>query len=454
VRQLMSALASVHARRRAFTPERTLPHPGAFHRYRAIRATPRPGPGQRTTPRGRSLIIASALTPTLAAPRTLTDIYGPDVAVCARPAQEPAVPSSRHRNTRDVLSSRPLAVAADTPVISSAGGTEPNLLAALRDGGLPVGTDPREFRTEAEFATRVTEALSDGLRLSMEYPQHIDLCPGERSVKSAELVGYLNNKASISTFVDPRFQARRQIVTTGALAQATPVEKSWVLKAATNAAHGASLDVYLHRAGDPVTLPAFTHILNEVVVEEYLHIHRNWGIQLYIAADGQARMLAVTDQRIDADGIYTGGRFGLVVPLPAGLLTECLSIAQRAADVGYRGVCSLDCAQTHDGRLVMLDLNFRITSGSIPLLALHTIRPDALDAPSESMKLTTTAPIGELLAALRPALQRGGLLVTGGHDTRRTDNPINQTTLHLIVFGDDPDDVTARRTALEATYRH
>ncbi|MDX8141983.1 hypothetical protein SK854_07675 [Lentzea sp. BCCO 10_0061] len=390
----------------------------------------------------------------MAAPRTLTDIYGPDIAVCARPAQEPTVPSSRHRIMRDVLSARPLAVAAGTPVISSAGGTEPNLIAALRDGGLPVGTDPREFRTEAEFATRVTEALSDGLRLSMEYPQPTSLYPDERSVKSAELVGYLNNKASISTFVAPRFQARREIVATEDLALAAPAEKSWVLKAATNAAHGASLDVYLHRAGDLVALPAFTDILTEVVVEEYLSIHRNWGVQLYVAADGQARLLAVTDQRIDSDGIYTGGRFGLVVPLPADLLVECLAIAQRAADVGYRGMCSLDCAETHDGRLVMLDLNFRITSGSIPLLALHTIRPDALDRPSESTKITTTASVAALLAALRPALLRGGLLVTGGHDTRRTDNPIKQTTLHLLVFGDDPDDVATRRAALENMYNH
>ncbi|HEX7306222.1 hypothetical protein [Lentzea sp.] len=364
------------------------------------------------------------------------------------------MPSSRHRNIRDVLSARPLAVAAGTPVISSAGGTEPNLIAILRDGGLPVGTDAREFRTEAEFATRVSEALSDGLRLSMEYPQPPDVSPDERSVKSAELVGYLNNKASISTFVDPRFQARRQILTVGELAEAAPTEKSWVLKAATNAAHGASLDVYLHRAGDVVTLPAFTDVLHEVVVEEYLNIDRNWGVQLYVAADGHARLLAVTDQRVDAHGVYTGGRFGLIVPLPAELLTECLAVVQRAADVGYRGMCSLDCAQTYDGKLVLLDLNFRITGGSIPLLALRTVRPDALDRPAESTKLTTTAPIAALLAALRPALQRGGLLVTGGHDTRRTDNPVRQTTLHLIVFGDDPGDVTTRRSTLEATYNH
>ncbi|WP_436498056.1 hypothetical protein [Actinokineospora sp. HUAS TT18] len=393
--------------------------------------------------------------PTLAhtSPRTLTDIYGPDIAVCARPAQEATVPAARHRATRDALTARPLPVAADTPIICSAGGTDPTLLAELRDGGLPVGTDPREFRTETEFTTRVAEALSDGLRLSMEYPQPTTLCPDERSLKSAELVGYLNNKASISTFVDPRFQARRAIVTTDELPDAAPAEKSWVLKAATNAAHGASLDVYLHHAGDPIALPAFTDILTEVVVEEYLHIHRNWGIQLHIAADATARLLAVTDQRVDAAGIYTGGRFGTVEPLPADLLTECLAIAQRAADVGYRGMCSLDCAQTRDGRLVMLDLNFRITSGSIPLLALRTIRPDALDRPAESLKITTTAPIADLLTALRPAIRSGGLIVTGGHDTRRTDNPIPESIVHLLVFGDDPDDVTARRAALEAIYK-
>jgi hypothetical protein len=394
------------------------------------------------------------LSPSVGVPRALTDIYGPGVAVCARPAQETGVPASRHRHTRDVLSARPIAVAADTPVICSAGGTDPVLLAVLRDGGLPVGTDLREFRSEAEFAARVTETMGDGLLIAMEYPQPTTLCPDERAVKSAQLVGYLNNKANISTLVDPRFQARRSVVPRRELAQATPPGKSWVLKAATNDAHGASLDVYLHRAGEQITPPAFTDVLTEFVVEEYLHILRNWGIQLYIAADATARLLALTEQRIDAAGIYVGGRFGPVVPPPPELLAECLTIAQRAADLGYRGLCSLDCAQTQDGQLVMLDLNFRITSGSIPLLALQSVRPDTLDQPAESVKLTVSTPITELLAELHPELAAGGLLVIAGHDTTHTDDPIKQTTLQLLVFGDDPHHVAARRGTLEAKIGH
>ncbi|HEX6355913.1 hypothetical protein [Actinophytocola sp.] len=381
-------------------------------------------------------------------------MYGPGVAVCARPPLEATAPVSRHRHTRDVFSARPIAVAADTPLICSSGGTDPSLLAQLRDGGLPVGTDLREFRSEAEFTARVAAAMDDGLLISMEYPQPATLCPEEHMVKSAQLVGYLNNKASIDTFVDPVFQARRSVVTRKDLAEATPEEKSWVLKAATNDAHRGNLDVYLHRAGEPITLPAFTDVLSEFVVEEYLHILRNWGIQLYIGPDATARLLAVTEQRIDTAGLYTGGLFGLVSSPPAALLTECLAIAGRAADIGYRGMCSLDCAQTRDGQLVVLDLNFRITGGSIPLLALQSVRPDALDRPAESVNLTVPAPLEELLADLRPALAAGGLLVVAGHDTVHTDNPIRQSTLQLVVFGDDPDDVATRRRTLETRVRH
>lgn len=358
------------------------------------------------------------------------------------------MPPGRHRDTRDVYSARPVGVAANVPVICSAGGTDPVLLAVMRDGGLPVGTDLREFRSEAEFVARVAEALSDGLLISMEYPQPTTLCPDDRAVKSARLVGYLNNKSSISTLVDPRFQARRGIVSRGDLAEAAPAEKSWVLKAATNKAHGGSLDVYLHRAGEQIVLPAFTDVLSEFVIEEYLEIRRNWGIQLYVGSDATARVLAVTEQRVDPAGIYVGGRFGLVVPPPTALLAECLAIATRAAVLGYRGLCSLDCAQTQDGQLVFLDLNFRITSGSVPLLALQSVRPEALELPAESVKLTVAAPLADLLAELRPALAAGALVIAG-HDTSRTDDTAHRTTLQLLIFGDDPDEVAARRSALE-----
>lgn len=396
--------------------------------------------------------ISTPLSPSIGAPRALTDVYGHGVAVCARPAA--GVAANRHRTTVDALSARPIAVAGDAPVICSAGGTDPALLAQLRDGGLPVGDDLREFRDEAGFAARVTEAMADGLLIAMEYPQPTALCPDERVVKTAQLVGYLNNKASISTLVDPRFHARRSVVPRGELAEATPVEKSWVLKAATNDAHGGSLDVYLHEAGEQVALPAFTDVLGEFVVEEYLHIARNWGIQLYVASDGVARLLAVTEQRVDETGVYVGGRFGLLDAPPADLLAECVAITQRAADVGYRGLCSLDCAETRDGQLVMLDLNFRITSGSIPLLALQSVRPDALDGHAESVKLTVTAPLADLLTHLRPTLASGGVLVTSGHDTTRTDNPALSSTLQLLVYGDDLPDVTARRSVLEAVIGH
>lgn len=398
------------------------------------------------------MTLALPFSPSVGAPRTLSDVYGPGVAVCARPPLADAVPVGMHRHTRDVVSARPIAVAADTPLICSAGGTEPGLLARLRESGLPVGSELREFRTEVEFEFRVREAMADGLLISMEYPQPAGLCPDPYAVKSGGLVGFLNNKASISTFVDPDFQARRSIVTGADLLAATPVADSWVLKAATDDAHRGNLDVYLHRAGDPITWPAFTRVLTEFVVEEYLDLARNWGIQFYVGSSGTARLLAVTEQRVDSVGIYDGGLFGLVSAPPPELLAECQSITQRAAELGYRGMCSLDCAETRDGRLIMLDLNFRITGGSIPLLALQTVRPDALDRPAESVSLAVAAPLPDLLAALGPDLSAAGLIVVAGHDTARTDHPVRRSTLQLLVYGDDPDEVTRRRCGLTAQF--
>ena len=76
---------------------------------------------EQLTPQWRFSIIVPVLLPSaVQAPRSLADVYGPDIAVCARPALETAEPAGRNRHTRDVVSARPIAVAADTPVICSA----------------------------------------------------------------------------------------------------------------------------------------------------------------------------------------------------------------------------------------------------------------------------------------------------------------------------------------------
>jgi hypothetical protein len=65
------------------------------------------------------------------------------------------------------------------------------------------------------------------------------------------------------------------------------------------------------------------------------------------------------------------------------------------------------------------------------------------------VKLTVAGALTDLLAEVRPALAAGGLLIVAGHDTVHTDSPTRQSTLQLLVFGDDPDEMTARRHALE-----
>src|SRR5689334_17302122 len=109
------------------------------------------GDSPLTLPPCRRLLSAPHVPSPMSPPRTppaLPRGNAPGIAVCARPMLEATEPVARHRHTRDVVSARPIAVAGETPVICSAGGTDPELLAMLRDGGLPVGIDLRDFRSE------------------------------------------------------------------------------------------------------------------------------------------------------------------------------------------------------------------------------------------------------------------------------------------------------------------
>ena len=124
-----------------------------------------------------------------------------------------------------------------------------------------------------------------------------------------------------------------------------------MLKAATDDAHGGSLDVYLHEAGEQITLPAFADVITEFVIEEYLHISRNWGLQLYVGPDAQAHAAGHHRAAHRRDRSLYRGQVRADHRAATELIAECVAMTQRAADAGYRGVCSLDCAQTQDGQL-------------------------------------------------------------------------------------------------------
>lgn len=380
---------------------------------------------------------------------TMTDVYGPNVAICARPAFEETFVSARYRDTQDMLSGPPVALAGDTPVICSAGSADKVLLQALRDGGMPVATDLRTYTSEAEFRQRFAETLTDGYRIAAEYPQPQSILPTASAVNPAELVSFLNNKGNLDHLVSWPYRAKRHSVARDQLDSYMKQETAWVLKAATDKANGGGFDVYLHEAGEPVERPDFIDGSAAFVLEEYVELVANWSVQQYIDPTGQPRFFGQTEQRISAEGKFLGNKFGDILPPAPEFVDECRSIADRAAASGYRGFSALDGGLTADGRIIIFDLNFRISSASCPLLFLRDARPDVLDKAAETARWTSTEPIADVVNKLRKPVESGELVIMSGHDSRYTDAERLRTILLVVVTGDDLEHVAARRAELE-----
>jgi hypothetical protein len=383
---------------------------------------------------------------------TLADVYGPGVVVSGRPQFEETHVSALYRDTQDVLSAPPIAVAGTVPVICSAGSTDPALLNIFAAQGMPVGTDLRTYRSEAEFNDCITNAVSNRELVAAEYPQPTYLLPNNSALNSAELVSFLNNKGKLQQIVSPEFCPTRQIGTYPELAPLLTENSSWVIKAATDRANGGGYDVYIHQAGMPIVEPEFVPGTELLVFEEHLQLVTNWSVQQYIDPFGNAVLFGQTEQRIGPDGAFLGNRFGDITPLDPRFVKECRAIATRAANMGYRGFCAIDGALTEDGRIVIFDLNFRISSPSCPLFFLQTSRPELLaEAAVETARWTSEQPLAEVLSQLDKHIEAGELLLLSGHDSRHTDSLPHRTIILVAVIGNDRHHVAALRTQLERT---
>ncbi|NUS72454.1 MAG: hypothetical protein HOQ05_03515 [Corynebacteriales bacterium] len=379
---------------------------------------------------------------------TLTDVYGMGVVSCSRPTFENTAVSAPYRDTQDILSAPPIAVAGDTPVICSAGAIEPTLLGVLRHSGMSVGEDLRPYKSESDFVDLFTQAQAHGEIIATDYPQPDSIVAPAATLNSASLIGYLNNKGKLGELTSIDFCADRRVIPSEA-ALTLPTEKSWVLKAATDSANGGGFDVFIHRANAPISWPEFLNFTPEVVVEDYEHFLTNWTVHLIVGVQDEPLLLGITEQRIEHTGRFLGAHYSPETSAPTELIYECFNVARRAAKLGYRGFAGVDAGITPAGRLIIFDLNFRINSSSCPLLALRTCRPSALDGAALSTRWTSERPIAEMLQLLSAPINEEYLLISAGHDARLTDQPSSRSMVQAWIFGDDVDQVTARRNQCE-----
>ncbi|MCH5374899.1 MAG: hypothetical protein JJ992_13065 [Planctomycetes bacterium] len=298
---------------------------------------------------------------------TLREVYGDDCVFNGRASYssygwlptEPAI--------LDALTGSTLAVAGGLPAIRSRGVTTERGCDLLVQAGLPVDDASLVYASRDEYLQRLAEAPDSGRKIVFSHlhpPQEIS---HDVYWIDATLLSFLNNKANLPALVSEGSIPKRRVISASGIArQGTPV----VIKVADDLSNGAGFAVRLcHHQDDLLAAQRDFRTCDRVVAEEYLAIDRNLCVN-FATVGREVVHLGTAEQIVTPSGAYAGN--WLVPPddLPQRAIDLGRGIMEQAAGRGYRGLAGFDIAVLRDGRLLVLDLNFRI-NGCTPSLLLY-----------------------------------------------------------------------------------
>jgi hypothetical protein len=143
---------------------------------------------------------------------------------------------------------------------------------------------------------------------------------------------------------------------------------------------------------------------------------RSVCVHAAVLPDGSVVPLGCAEQVCDDLGRYRGNWIDAASAVPEDVTAAVLAIVREAARRGYRGLAGVDVAFASDGRVVVLDLNFRSNGSTAGVL----LRDDLLRRRGARVVRFRSWHADGDFAALRraadPAIARGTLVPRTGWD--------------------------------------
>ncbi|EIT85724.1 hypothetical protein A374_07814 [Fictibacillus macauensis ZFHKF-1] len=306
---------------------------------------------------------------------SFSDIYGTDVVYNPRPSfsHHKWIPDCPVK--MDLLTGSQLAVLGSMPTICNVGVVSQRSLSLYNEAGLEIEAPRYEYTTENEYRALLA---SFAQKQKKAVVQHIHP-EGELSFESywidPKLVQYLNNKANLSELVPQGDSPKRLTVQACDVIQAKKnFPFPFVLKAATNEANAAGFDVWIcHDEEEFQRAHAKFAADEELVIEEYLNIEKNYCVQFASHQNGDLTYLGTALQNIDEKGKYKGNWIGEHAEPARHVIEMGKAIMKEGVKKGYRGIAGIDIAVTDEGRAVAFDLNFRVNGSTAALLLKDSI---------------------------------------------------------------------------------
>jgi hypothetical protein len=187
----------------------------------------------------------------------------------------------------------------------------------------------------------------------------------------------LNNKSSLATLAPASATPKRQIMPTSGPAAAqmwATLPVPVVLKVPSHHSLGSGEGVRICR--DKASLRNAVDDFQRaeaVIAEEFIEITENWCVQFACLPGGLVQYLGTAEQIVDPNGRYTGNWISAPEP-PQAVIDLGGEIATRGAECGYLGIAGFDVVAAADGRILVLDLNFRVNGSTTGLLYRESLR--------------------------------------------------------------------------------
>ena len=249
---------------------------------------------------------------------------------------------------------------------------------------------------------------SETIVLQHAYPA--GALPDERLWIDPELLSDLNNKGELGRFVATDNLPDRTVADRRAYFAGEP-SPPIVLKAVTRQSTGGGKGVAVchDRAGLKDAETLFGRC-EKVVAERFLDIADNPCLNFAAWPDGTITYGGFAEQDVTSEGKHRGNWIDLEARLPQAVVDAAAEPVRRAASLGYRGLAGVDVAITRDGRILVLDLNFRINASTPGLLLGPAIRDRQDDTILHFRRMRGDLGAERLADALTPFVNDGRIV--------------------------------------------
>lgn len=308
---------------------------------------------------------------------SLYDIYGPGYVYTSRASYNNMqwLPNSI---SLDAASGILLSIAGEMPFVCHHGVTDPHCLDFLTATGLSIAQNRFIYHDQKGYEELLNKLEGNTEKMVLNFPHLAKELDFSRYWVDPQLLFYLNNKGNLKEVVPEQHLPQRKVLGISDFLndEKSPFAFPFVVKAATDEPVGGGLEVVICKNEEDLQYAKkLFDRCDFIVIEDYIPIKENYCIQFAQTYKGNLVYLGASEQIINEEGTYKGNWLEEVEEHqpPKQVTYLAKQVMEKAVSLGYWGIAGFDIVISEDGKIFVIDLNFRMNGSTTALLLKDSI---------------------------------------------------------------------------------